>query len=334
MKQVAVLGAGSFGTALSVHLARLGHDVRVWARDPGLAREMATRRANPIYLPDLTFPSAVQPTSDLGIAVSDADLIVNAVPSHGTREVLTRVRPHLRPHATIVSATKGLEEGTLLRMSELVTATLGAAHPVAALSGPSFAAEVGRGMPTAIVVASLDDDAVSLVQAEFRSSYLRLYGSNDVVGVEIGGALKNVIAIAAGVVEGMGIGHNAQAGLITRGLAEITRLACALGARRDTLAGLAGLGDLVLTCTGSLSRNRHVGIELARGRSLDDIVGGMKMVAEGIRTTGAALALGARSGVELPIATQMADVLAGRRDAKAALEELMLRPQRAETDGG
>ena len=334
MKQVAVLGAGSFGTALAVHLARLGHDVKLWARDPALALAMQARRANPVYLADLTLPPAVLSTSDMRAALADAELVVNAVPSHGTREVLSCARAHLRPQATIVSATKGLEEGTLLRMSELVTAMLGPAHAVAALSGPSFAAEVGRGLPTAVVVASLDEATVSLVQAEFRSGYLRLYGSNDVVGVEMGGALKNVIAIAAGVVEGMGIGHNAQAGLITRGLAEISRLACALGARRETLAGLAGLGDLVLTCTGSLSRNRHVGIELARGRSLEDIVGGMKMVAEGIRTTGAALALGARRGIELPIATQMADVLAGRRDARAALEELMLRPQRAETDGG
>jgi glycerol-3-phosphate dehydrogenase (NAD(P)+) len=255
------------------------------------------------------------------------------VPSHGTRDVIGRARPLVRPHAVIVSATKGLEEDTLLRPSEVIAATM-PGHAVVAMSGPSFASEVGRGMPTAVVVASADPDAVALVQDEFRSSYLRLYGSSDVVGVEIGGALKNVIAIAAGVVEGMSIGHNAQAGLITRGLAEIMRLATALGGKPETLAGLAGLGDLVLTCTGSLSRNRFVGIELARGRALTEIVGSMKMVAEGVKTTGAALDLGARVGVELPIATQMADVLAGRRDARAALQELMLRPQRAEADAG
>jgi glycerol-3-phosphate dehydrogenase (NAD(P)+) len=334
VKQITILGAGSFGTALAVHMARIGHDVRFWARDAALADAMRRGRANPVYLPDLTFPDTVVPTGDLAAALAGAELVVSALPSHGVRGVMTAARPRLQAGAVIVSATKGLEEVTLLRMSELIAATVGPGHPVAALSGPSFAAEVGQGMPTAVVVACDDAGAVELVQQEFRSRYLRLYGTSDVVGVEIGGALKNVIAIAAGVVEGMGIGHNALAGLITRGLAEITRLACALGARRETLAGLAGLGDLVLTCTGSLSRNRHVGIELAQGRPMAEIVGGMKMVAEGIRTTGAALDLGARAGVELPIATQMADVLAGRKAARAALEELMLRPQRAEAEGG
>jgi glycerol-3-phosphate dehydrogenase (NAD(P)+) len=238
------------------------------------------------------------------------------------------------PGATIVSTTKGLEEGTLLRMSELLSEALGADVPVAVLSGPSFASEFAKGLPTAVVVAAPDARTVTLVQDEFRGRFLRLYGSEDVVGVEIGGALKNVIAIAAGVVEGMGLGPNAQAALVTRGLAEITRLASALGGRRETLAGLAGLGDLVLTCTGALSRNRHVGIELAQGRRLDEIIGTMKMVAEGVRTTQAALDLGVRHGVELPIAAQIADVLAGRKDARTALKDLMLRPQRAEVDAG
>ncbi len=236
----------------------------------------------------------------------------------------------------MVSATKGLETDTLRRLSEVIAEEVGPAHPVVALSGPSFAAEVAHELPTVVVVASSDARAADIVQTEFRGPYFRLYGSDDVVGVEIGGALKNVIAIAAGVVEGLGLGHNALAALITRGLAEVTRLACAAGGRRETLAGLSGLGDLVLTCTGSLSRNRHVGIELARGRQLDEILAGMKMIAEGVRTTGAALALGERHGVELPIATQMAEVLAGRADVRAALDALMLRRQRAEaesTDG-
>jgi glycerol-3-phosphate dehydrogenase (NAD(P)+) len=233
--------------------------------------------------------------------------------------------------AILVSAVKGLESDTLLRMSEVVRQEAGG-HPVVVLSGPSFAVEVAQKLPTAVLAASVDPGATELVQREFRGPSLRLYASDDVVGVEIGGAMKNIIAIAAGVVEGLGLGHNALAALITRGLAEVTRLACAAGARRETLAGLSGLGDLVLTCTGTLSRNRHVGVELARGRRLPEILAGMKMVAEGVRTTGAALALGSRYGVELPIATQMAEVLEGRTDVRSAIEALMLRRQRAEAD--
>jgi glycerol-3-phosphate dehydrogenase (NAD(P)+) len=202
------------------------------------------------------------------------------------------------------------------------------------LSGPSFAGEVAQQLPTAVLAASVDRDATALVQRDFRGPYFRLYGTDDVIGVEIGGALKNVIAIAAGVVEGLGLGHNALSALITRGLAEITRLACALGGRRETLAGLSGLGDLVLTCTGTLSRNRHVGIELARGRRLSEVLAGMKMIAEGVQTTGAALALGERYQVELPITSQMAEVLSGRSDVRAALDALMLRRQRAEPEPG
>jgi glycerol-3-phosphate dehydrogenase (NAD(P)+) len=233
--------------------------------------------------------------------------------------------------AVIVSATKGLETGTLDRMSQVIAGEA-PGRPIAVLSGPSFAIEVARGMPTAVVVASTDAAATARVQELLRGPSLRLYGSDDVTGVEFGGALKNVIAIAAGVVEGLGIGHNAMAALITRGLVEMSRLACAEGSRSDTLAGLSGLGDLVLTCTGDLSRNRRVGIELGRGRSLDDILGHMRMVAEGVRTTRAALALGERHGVELPLAAQMAAVLDGRATARDAVERLMLRPQRSERD--
>src|SRR5262249_26437087 len=236
---------------------------------------------------------------------------------------------YIRQSAILVSAAKGLEENSLLRMSEVVAQEV-SERPVVALSGPSFALEVARQLPTAVVAASRDLQATELVQAEFRTSYFRLYGSDDVVGVEVGAALKNVIAIAAGVAEGLGLGHSALAALITRGLAELSRLSCAVGGRRETLAGLSGLGDLVLTCTGTLSRNRHVGVELARGRSLPEILASMKMIAEGVRTTGAAAALGARHGVELPIAQQMGEVLAGRSDVRAAIETLMLRPQRAE----
>jgi glycerol-3-phosphate dehydrogenase (NAD(P)+) len=313
-----------------VHLARVGHDARLWARDPALVADMHARRANAVYLPDVRFPDGLQVTADLASALEGSELIVSAVPSHGTREILRRASAQIRPGAVVVSATKGLEQDTLFRASEIIAQELGPAVSVAVLSGPSFAAELARELPTAVSVASSDPAAVARVQAEFRAPYFRLYGTSDVVGVEIGGALKNVIAIAAGVAEGLGLGHNAQAGLITRGLAEISRLACAAGATRETLAGLTGLGDLVLTCTGALSRNRHVGVELARGRSLQDILAGMKMVAEGVRTTDAALALASRHGVELPIAAQVAELLAGRKDARTALGELMLRPQRAE----
>jgi glycerol-3-phosphate dehydrogenase (NAD(P)+) len=333
-RTVAVLGAGSWGTALAVHLSRVGHEVKLWGRDRALVVDMRTRRANAVYLPDVVLPSVVHITDDLVDALRDAELVVSAIPSHGCRHVVRAAAPHATRGVVFVSATKGLEEETLLRMSEVVSQEVGSGHPVVVLSGPSFAAEVAQQLPTAILAASLDAAAMELVQAEFRGPSLRLYASDDVIGVEIGGALKNIIAIAAGVVEGLGLGHNALAALITRGLAEVTRLACAAGARRETLAGLSGLGDLVLTCTGSLSRNRHVGVELARGRSLQDILSGMKMIAEGVRTTGAALALGSKFGIELPIATQMGEVLAGRTEVRAAIEALMLRRQRAEAETG
>lgn len=291
---------------------------------------MNARRANAVYLPDVRFPACLRASADLAEVLEHAALVVSAVPSHGTRAVVRRAAANLVPGATVVSAAKGLEQDTLFRVSEIIGQELAGSHGIVALSGPSFAGELARELPTAVSVASADAGAVERVQADFRAPYFRLYASDDVVGVEIGGALKNVIAIAAGAVEGLGLGHNALAGLITRGLAEITRLACAAGARRETLAGLTGLGDLVLTCTGSLSRNRHVGVELARGRSLHDVLAGMKMVAEGVRTTEAALALGARHGVELPIAAQVAELLAGRKDARTAVYDLMLRPQRAE----
>jgi glycerol-3-phosphate dehydrogenase (NAD(P)+) len=264
--------------------------------------------------------------------VDGTDLVVSAIPSHGCRDVMRELSGHLSAHATVVSATKGLEADTLLRMSEVMTAELGAARSVVVLSGPSFALEVAQQLPTAVLVASHDPAAAEFVQTEFRGPYFRLYASSDVIGVELGGALKNVIAIAAGVVEGLGLGQNALAALITRGLAEIGRLACAAGAQRETFSGLSGLGDLVLTCTGALSRNRHVGLELARGRRLGDILSGMKMVAEGVKTTRAALALGSRHGVELPITTQMAAVLSGSADVRSALDALMLRPQRSELE--
>jgi glycerol-3-phosphate dehydrogenase (NAD(P)+) len=333
MSRMAILGAGSWGTALAVHLAREGRRVRLWARDEALVAGMVATAANPRYLADVPLPAGVVATSSLGTALEGAEFVVVAVPSHGLRAVIRAAAPLIPPNAVVVSAAKGLEGDSLDRMSQVVEEETAGQFPVVVLSGPSFAAEVARGLPTAVLAASSNSRAAARVQEQFRGRGLRLYASDDVKGVEIGGALKNVIAIAAGAVEGLGLGQNAMAALLTRGLAEISRLACAEGARRETLAGLSGLGDLVLTCTGSLSRNRHVGIELGRGRPLSEILAGMYMVAEGVRTTGAALALGARHGLELPITAQMAAVLEGQTSPLEAVETLMGRRQRAEVDG-
>jgi glycerol-3-phosphate dehydrogenase (NAD(P)+) len=333
VKTTAVLGAGSWGTALAIHLANAGHGVRLWARDEGLVEELQAARVNARYLPEVALPSGIDATSSVVAALDGADFVVTAVPSHGLRAVVRTAAPFIQDGALLVSATKGLESGTMLRMSQVLEAETNSRFPTVVLSGPSFASEVARGLPTALLAASAHHHAATAVQERFRGAGMRLYVSDDVAGVEVGAALKNVIAIAAGVVEGLGLGHNALAAVITRGLAEISRLACAEGGKRETLAGLSGLGDLVLTCTGELSRNRQVGIELGRGRSLDDILAGMRMVAEGIRTTGAALALGAKHGIELPIAAQMKDVLDGRCSPAEGVAALMGRRQRAEIDG-
>lgn len=332
-EQIAVLGAGSWGTALAVHLGKQGHDVRLWARDGRLVDEMRKQGTNARYLPQLRLPEDVTSTGDMAAAIKGAAFVVFAVPSHGLRAVASDAAESVERNAVLVSATKGLETNSLSRMSRVIDEEIGGSSPVVVLSGPSFAAEVAQGLPTAVVAASSDAGAAAQVQHSFRGNTFRLYASDDVAGVEMGGAMKNIIAIAAGAVEGLGLGHNSMAALITRGLTEISRLACAEGGRRETLSGLSGLGDLVLTCTGDLSRNRHVGIELGRGRSLDEILTGMRMVAEGVRTTGAALALGARHGIELPITAEMAAVLDGRRSPKAAVEALMGRRQRLEVDG-
>ncbi|HEY3382084.1 MAG TPA: NAD(P)H-dependent glycerol-3-phosphate dehydrogenase [Vicinamibacterales bacterium] len=332
MKDIGVLGAGSWGTALAAHLTRNGHSVRLWAREAEVVADIRERRENSLFLPGIELPDSLRPCEGLEDALRGVEIVLVVTPSHGTRGVLKAAAPFIHPKATIVSATKGLEVDTMLRASEVIAQELGPDRPVVVLSGPSFAREVALGLLTAVCAASANQAAAELVQAEFRGRLFRIYTTDDVMGVEIGAALKNVIAIAAGVVEGLGLGHNAMAGLITRGLAEISRLAHALGGRRETLAGLSGLGDLVLTCTGDLSRNRQFGIELGRGRSVSEVLGGMRMVAEGVRTTGAALALGRRHGVELPIAAQMAEVLEGRKNPRLAAEELMLRPQRVEVD--
>ena len=331
-ERIAILGAGSWGTALAVHLRRTGHDVRLWARDETLVEGIRSHRINPRYLSEITVPDGVLASSDGPAVLDGARTVVVAVPSHVVRSVVASLRDWIPRDAVLVSAAKGLETSSLSRMSQVIADEMPVGMPVVVLSGPSFALEVARGLPTALLAASTDASAAAYIQECFRGPSLRLYGSDDVAGVEIGGALKNVIAIAAGVVEGLGLGHNSMAALITRGLAEISRLASAEGGRRETLSGLSGLGDLVLTCTGDLSRNRYVGIELGKGRKLDDVLAGMRMVAEGVRTTGAAIALGTRHGIELPIASEMAAVLEGRRSAIEAVELLMGRRQRLEPE--
>ena len=318
------------GTALAIHLARVGHQVPLWARDAALAARMRDARENADYLAGVPLPRAVSPVHDVEEAVADASMIVWAVPSHGTRDTLRIVAPLVRPGTIVVSATKGLELSSWTRMSQVLAEELTAECPVVVLSGPSFAHEVAHEFPTAVVAASASADASQRVQDAFGGKRFRVYASDDVVGVEMGGACKNVIAIAAGVVEGLGLGHNALAGLVTRGLAEMTRLAVAMGGRSETLAGLSGLGDLVLTCTGTASRNHRLGIELGRGRSLAEILSATHAVAEGVNAAEGMLALGHRVGVELPIAAQMADVLAGRTHPLTATEALMLRPQKSE----
>jgi glycerol-3-phosphate dehydrogenase (NAD(P)+) len=325
---VAVVGAGSWGTALAAHLARSTHAVRLWVRDAARAREIAEGRENARYLPGIVLPG-VSATSDLAVALQDAEIAIVAVPSQFCREAFRALGPHLAAGKTLVSATKGLELGTLRRMSEVATEEA-PGHPVAVLSGPSFALEVAQGQPTTVVVASTELAVAEAVQRAVSSRSFRAYSSDDVIGVELGGSLKNVIAIAAGIVDGLGYGHNTVAALVTRGLAEMSRLAVALGARPDTLSGLAGLGDLVLTCTGALSRNRRLGQALGAGQAVAEAVAELHMVAEGVRTTQAACDLARTAGVEMPIAQQMRAVLYEGKPPREGVDELMLRTLKRE----
>lgn len=320
----AVLGGGSWGTALASLLARTGHPVRLWLREEPIARQLNTARENPVYLPGVRLPEGIRATVDLAEALEGAELVLMVIPSEFCREVYRRAAPHVPGDAWVVSATKGFELTTLRRMTE-VAADEVPGRALAVLSGPSFALEVAQERPTAVVVASADLALAEALQHALWSRSFRAYATNDVIGVETAGALKNVIAIAAGILDGLGMGQNTVAALVTRGLAEISRLVVALGGRPDTLAGLAGLGDLVLTCTGGLSRNRRVGQALGRGVSLEQALGETAMVAEGVRTTLAACDLAERAGVEMPIAQQMRAVLYDGKPPREAVEELMLR---------
>ena len=332
MKHLAIVGAGSWGTALAIVLAPRFASVRLWVYETDLADRLRESRENDVYLPGCQLPAHVAITSDLSQALEGADVVLSVVPSHVVRGLYQRMLPSLNDSMMFVSATKGLENDSLLRMSQVIGQVLRDHFQpnIAAISGPSFAQEVARGEPTALVVASDEPGLAERVQAAFSGPTFRLYTSSDTIGVEIGGSIKNVVAIGAGVLHGMGLGHNAMAALITRGLAEMTRLAMAMGAQAKTLAGLAGLGDLVLTCTGDLSRNRSVGVALAHGRKLNEIVGSMRMVAEGIKTTNAAVDLGRRWSVEMPISEQMYQVLHFGISPREAIERLMVRSLKGE----
>ena len=329
MEKIAVIGGGSWGTALAIAMtrARAQHAVALWVHEPDICDTIRRKRVNEVFLPGFEIPAAVEPTSDMAAAVDGAKIVLGVIPSAHARSTYTKMLPHVGPGTAFVSATKGLDHSNLKRMTEVICDVCAPkfAPRVAALSGPSFAKEVAKGDPTAIVIASPDQELARMVQAEFSGSTFRLYANDDVIGVELGGAVKNIIAIAAGVCDGLGFGHNTIAALITRGLAEMTRLCVAMGGRRETMAGLAGMGDLVLTCTGGLSRNRSVGVELGKGRKLDEIVGSMRMVAEGVGTTAAALKLARQANVEMPITEQMYAVLYENRPPREAIRELMER---------
>jgi glycerol-3-phosphate dehydrogenase (NAD(P)+) len=330
MSRIAILGAGAWGTALAISLARRGgHEICLWAHSPALAEQLHEHGENLPYLPGFTLPAGVQVTPDLLGSIFEADIILCVTPSQHVRDILTEIAPALTHDQLLVSASKGLEETSFLRLSQVIASLTD--NPIAVLGGPSFAQEVAAGAPTAIVVASSYPGVGQTVQRLFASPSLRLYTNDDVAGVELGGSLKNVIALASGVVHGLNLGHNSAAALITRGIVEITRLAIACGGHRQTLAGLSGVGDLVLTCTGTLSRNRSVGIELGRGRQLPDILEGLHgKVAEGIRSTTAALGLAARYGVEMPITEQVDAILHHNKNPREAIRDLMARPGRDE----
>lgn len=322
--RAAVLGGGSWGTALAALLARSGHAVGLWLREEALARQINEARENGVYLPGVRLPDGIRATLDLAEALRAADTVLMVIPSEFCREVYRRAAAHVPPGVPLVSATKGFELHSLRRMTEVAAEEV-PGHPLAVLSGPSFALEVAQEQPTAVVVASADVAVAEALQQALSSRSFRAYASDDVVGVETAGALKNVSAIAAGILDGLGLGANTAAALVTRGLAELSRLVVALGGRADTAAGLAGLGDLVLTCNGTLSRNRRLGQALGRGLSLHEAQAATAMVAEGVRTTLAACDLATKLAVEMPIAQQMRAVLYEGKPPREAVEELMLR---------
>ncbi|HZS09274.1 MAG TPA: NAD(P)H-dependent glycerol-3-phosphate dehydrogenase [Blastocatellia bacterium] len=334
--QIAVIGAGSWGTALALVAARAGNDVRLWAHDPQVAALLRNERQNSIYLPGVMLPEKIEPTGDLARVLEGVEIVLTVVPSHVCREVYGQMLPRLTQQMILVSATKGIEIATQMRIEEVVRDVIGRQFEprYVALSGPSFAHEVGKDEPCAVVAAARYEEWAKEVQAALSSRRFRIYTNTDVVGVEVSGAVKNVMAIATGAVNGLGFGYNSAAALVTRGLAEMTRLAAGLGGRLETMAGLAGVGDLMLTCLGSLSRNRHVGYELGRGRRLQEIIGEMREVAEGVKTAKATHELAGRVGVEMPITTGVYRMLYEDKSPRELAAELMERPLKGEGISG
>ena len=334
MMKIGVIGAGSWGTTLANVLAKKGHDVTLWVYEADLSKRLQETGVNDLYLDGITLSSKLAYTNDLSEAAQNSQLILLVSPSQVMRHVLKDLKAYIPEDCLLVSAAKGIENGTLLTMSEVLQEVLGeqVAKRSAFLSGPSFAREVAAEQPTAVTVAAVNPEVAHRVQEIFSTDYFRVYTNQDVVGVEIGGAMKNVIALAAGVGDGLGFNHNARAALITRGLVEISRLGEAKGAQEATFSGLAGMGDLVLTCTGDLSRNRSVGIELGKGRKLDEILNQMRMVAEGVKTTLSAYQLATKLGVAMPITEQMYQVLYEEKDPKQAVADLMTRALTSEDE--
>src|SRR5215510_14036712 len=329
---IAIIGAGGWGTAMAITMARHGKNVRLWAYEPYLVETMLATRENPLYLPSIPVPESVRISNSMSEVLGNAGIVIIAVPSHVYRSVFTQMLPLVNDDMLFISAAKGIENDTLMRMSEVLTDV---AKPhftprIAAISGPTFAPEVARGEPTALVVASRDPELRVLLQKELSGPRFRLYTNSDLIGVEIAAAIKNIIAIAAGVADGLGLGSNATAALVTRGLAEITRLVVACGGQRETMSGLAGVGDLVLTAYGTLSRNRRVGVELGRGRSLTEITAATRAIAEGVLTAKATVQLAKRLGIELPIAEKMYSVLYEGQKPHDAINDLMERKLKEE----
>ena len=336
-ENIAVIGAGSWGTALAKLLGNKGFAVDLWAHRPDHVAALLRDRENTTYLPGFSLPTTVRPTADLAQAVSGKAVVVMVVPSHVYREVFTLLAPHLAPNAAIISATKGVENETLLTMNQVMAEVLTSLRPdfkgqLGVLAGPSFAKEVAAGIPTAVTVAAPTIEGARFFQDIFHTERFRVYAGTDVIGMELGGALKNIVAIAAGICDGLGYGTNTRAALITRGLAEITRLGVAMGAKPLTFSGLAGMGDLVLTCTGDLSRNRQVGLKLGQGKTLQQILAEMKMVAEGIKTTRSAMALAKKIGVEMPILEQVYAMIYEDKPCAEAVQALLGRDSKEEME--